>query len=104
MNSFENDNASATRAFINACSVSCQRLVGKMEAAKRAILSDFHQLVAAHQGMAQLALIEAEALAHQTDFPLLVYPTLAREKIEALAAWNYRQEALMRRTNLSFAA
>ena len=41
--------------------------------------------------MVQLALNEAEALAHQTGFPFLVFPALAREKVEAVAAWNRHQ-------------
>ena len=105
MNSFENDNPTATRTFINACSASCQNLLRKMDAAKQMLLSEFRQVVRGHEEMVALALTEAEALAEQTDFPFLVYPTLAREKVEAVAAWNHRQQAVLRRTgHLSFAA
>jgi len=44
--------------------------------------------------MLRLALNEAEALAWQTDYPHLVFPTLAMEKAQGLAAWNQRQRAI----------
>jgi len=96
-----NDNPSATRAFINACSVSCQRFLRRMEMTKETILSEFRNVLGARGQMAELALTEAEALAHETGFPLLVYPTLAREKVEAVAAWNRRQEAMLHRSSLA---
>ena len=35
----------------------------------------------------RVALNEAEVLAWETEYPQLVFPALAREKIEAIAAW-----------------
>jgi hypothetical protein len=43
-----------------------------------------------------LVLNEAEALACQTPFPHLVFPTLAEEMAETLAKWRARQQALRR--------
>jgi hypothetical protein len=54
--------------------------------------------------MLQLALNEAEGLARQTDFPLLVFPTLAREKAEAISAWKVRQQRMRGQLLQSFAA
>src|SRR5262245_10384154 len=52
-----------------------------------------------------LALNEAEALAWQTDFPQLVFPTLAEEKARAAVEWYKRQETILRRnTEHAFAA
>ncbi len=42
----------------------------------------------------RVALNEAEALAWETEYPQLVFPTLAEEKIEAISAWYNRGESL----------
>jgi hypothetical protein len=41
-----------------------------------------------------LALNEAEALAWQTDFPQLLFPSLALEKVHNDTRWRTRQESL----------
>jgi len=41
-----------------------------------------------------LALNEAEALAWQTEYPHLVFPTLALEKAQAVANWLTRQRSM----------
>lgn len=52
-----------------------------------------------------LALNEAEALAWQTQFPELVFPTLAEEKARELLQWNERQRHIRRRSEeMAFAA
>jgi hypothetical protein len=45
----------------------------------------------------RLALTEAEALAWQTEHPQLFFPALAREKVQAVAVWQARQDSLRRR-------
>ena len=45
------------------------------------------------------ALNEAEAIAWQTGFPQLVFPSLALEKARAVATWHARQEILSRRSS-----
>jgi hypothetical protein len=45
----------------------------------------------------ELAMNEAEALAWQTDFPQLFFPTLAAEKAGAVAGWHARQRRLLAR-------
>lgn len=49
----------------------------------------------------RLAINEAASLAWLTDVPELVFPTLAQEKIQALAHWHCRQESLLRRGTTS---
>jgi hypothetical protein len=44
----------------------------------------------------QLALNEAEALAWETEFPQLVFPALALEKIQGVAKWQGRQRSVHR--------
>jgi len=46
--------------------------------------------------LTELVLNEAEALAWQTPFPHLVFPTLADEMAETLAKWRERQNAVRR--------
>jgi hypothetical protein len=90
------ENMSATRTFTNACKECGRKLVAQIEKAKSAVLAEFHDTLRAHEQMLHLALNEAEALAWQTSVPQLVFPTLAREKAQAVAAWQQRQEALRR--------
>jgi hypothetical protein len=43
---------------------------------------------------------EAEALAWQTSYPHLLFPELAVEKVQAVAAWQTRQESVQRHHTL----
>ncbi len=53
----------------------------------------------------RLALNEAEALAWQTEYPHLVFPALAEEKIAAIQQWHSRQNLLWHDSfELAFAA
>jgi hypothetical protein len=45
---------------------------------------------------------EAEALAWQTAYPHLLFPSLAVEKIQSVAAWQARQR-LVHQQHLAFA-
>ncbi len=45
------------------------------------------------------ALNEAEAIAWQTGFPQLVFPSLALEKARAVATWESRQRTMRRPTS-----
>ncbi len=85
------NNVSVVRPFVSACAASCKKLLGKIENVKRGLAQEFQQTFHRQSRMVRLALNEAEALAHETGFPLLVFPALAREKVEAVAAWNRRQ-------------
>ena len=48
------------------------------------IVNDFHETLDSHGNLFQLALNEAEALAWQTDYPHLFFPTLAMERVQAV--------------------
>ena len=75
-------------------------------AATRAIVQrEFSSLKQKQPRLLQLALNEAEAIAWQTGFPELVFPTLAVEKAQKVATWYERQEAMRRSAAvLDFAA
>jgi hypothetical protein len=85
------------------CLQSCRKLVAGIEQVKGKITAEFREIVESNQKSFQLALNEAEALAWQTDYPQLVFPSLAVEKIQAVAAWQTRQQTL-RGPRLAFAA
>src|SRR3954453_12052878 len=103
MNTFHNHQPRSVPSFSAPAAHLCSKSLTKLQGARRAILNEFRQGIASEDRMMQLALTEAEALARQTGFPNLVFPTLAREKVESVAAWNRRQRALRRATLRSFA-
>ena len=95
-------NPVTNRTFANACLVSCQKLIAQIEKTRDDILNEFHETLDANEHLLRLALNEAEALAWQTGFPQLVFPTLATEKAQAVVAWSTRQQSIQR-TNSRFA-
>ena len=91
-----NENHGSARTFANACMASCGKLIDRLGKAKEAILNEFRQSVGGHEHLLRLALNEAESLAWQTEVPYLVFPSLAMEKAQTVAAWHARQSALQR--------
>jgi hypothetical protein len=78
------------------CLASCRRILAQVKNARAAILNEFRSSLEAHDHLLHLALNEAEALAWQSGVPHLVFPTLAREKAQHVAAWHKRQRSLQR--------
>ncbi|HEU5069750.1 MAG TPA: hypothetical protein VFV96_04960 [Verrucomicrobiae bacterium] len=87
--------ASNGRRFVGACLASCQKLVAQLQAAKDAVLAEFRETRDAQSRLLELALNEAEALAWETGYPHLFFPTLAHEKALAVSAWNSRQQGML---------
>jgi hypothetical protein len=58
------------------------------------LLRQFQLGFRGQEQLLRLALNEAEALAFLTDYPHLVFPTLALEKVHDAAAWKNRQQQL----------
>ena len=93
------------RKFASVCLDSCQKLLAQIEKTKTAILNEFRERLDDHEYMLRLALNEAEALARQTAYPHLIFPTLAMEKAQTVAAWHSRQQSVRRnRSPLAMAA
>ena len=86
--------AEARSGFSALCLRSCERVLTRLERARDAIFSESRGAVAADERMLQLALNEAEALAWQTAFPHLVFPTLAMEKAQEVVDWNRHQRSV----------
>ena len=64
-----------------------QKLIVGLERAKHDLAARFADQSDLPQRLYQVALNEAEALAWETEFPQLVFPTLAEEKIAAISSW-----------------
>jgi hypothetical protein len=102
MNTNNTNLRAANKNLAGRCVQSCKKLLAAIEQAKNKIAEEFRDLVESNQKSFHLALKEAEALAWQTDYPQLVFPTLATEKVQAVAAWRTRQQNL-RQPRLVFA-
>ena len=87
---------SAYETFATACLTSCQKMMAQMDKARKAIIAEFKTRFEAPEQLLRLAMNEAEALAWQTGFPHLVFPVLAAEKAQAVAAWGVHQQAVRR--------
>jgi hypothetical protein len=72
----------------------CQKMVAQIKQAKKNLVQEFGTRLAAHESVLRLALNEAEALAWETNYPHLVFATLAMEKAQAAATWEDRQQLL----------
>jgi hypothetical protein len=97
MNTTNENKNNAEQTFGNLCRQSYKALLAEIEQAKNTIVNDFHETLDAHGNLFRLALNEAEALALQTDYPHLVYPTLAMERVQAVVAWRGRQRSVQQR-------
>ncbi len=89
-----------TTSLVEVCKKSCQELVALMEQMKNRLLVEFGKKLKAHESVLRLALNEAEALAWETDYPHLVFATLAREKAQAAAKWEGRQQYVSQQSPL----
>jgi len=75
----------------------CRKFLAQIEDVKDQVKAEFRDRVEEHQHVLELAMNEAEALAWQTDFPQLFFPTLATEKASAVAGWHVQQRRLFQR-------
>ena len=87
--------AGGIQAVANVCIASCQKLAAQIERTKQNLLAELQESFSVPEQLFRQALGEAEALAWQSGYPQLVFPTLAMEKVQAVAAWQRRQQSLM---------
>ena len=76
------------------CQRACRKVLAQIARSRAAVLEEWSEGLKTQQHALRLALNEAEALAWQTMYPHLVFPVLATEKVQAVAAWNSRQRRL----------
>ncbi len=89
MNDELNKQASTQRTV---CFASCRKLNAQVTEVKHAIVREYQDSLAGNEHMIEAAVNEAEALAWQTPYPHLFFPTLAREKAAEVTRWAARQE------------
>ena len=73
---------------------SCRKVRAQIAGVKAAIFAELRRAFPAPERLVRLALNEAEAAAWQTKYPHLFFHALATEKIQAVAAWNARQQSV----------
>ena len=98
------DNFGVSANFGDRCVASCKKLLAQIENVKADVVAEFRDMLDEHQHVLELALNEADALAWQTGFPQLFFPTLATEKARAVAGWHLRQQLLRHHTSPRMAA
>jgi|GEM_PF-2023300 len=76
------------------CRACSRKILAQINRAKAAILAESSRTLRIHRHALRLALNEADALAWQTMFPHLVFPSLAAEKVQAVVDWNARQQRM----------
>jgi hypothetical protein len=86
--------ANCGSAFSMLCLRSYRMILAQIRKARDAIFAEARGTLDTHERMLQLALNEAEALAWQTEYPHLVFPALAAEKVHAVADWNRHQRSV----------
>ena len=85
-----------------ACLEACEKIRAQIGQVKNNIVAEFKGVFETQEALLRLAIIEADALAWQTEYPHLIFPLLATEKIQAAAQWQARQQFL-RRNNSAYA-
>jgi len=95
-----NEYLTAEQTIASRCVQSCKKLLAEVEKMKNKIANEFQETFKSHEHLLQLALNEAEALARQTAYPHLLFPSLAVEKVQAVEAWTTRQHSLYRQHSI----
>lgn len=90
----------AAKSAASACIASCQKLAAQFERARRNLLAELRSAFDLPEGLFRSALGEAEALAFQTGYPHLLFPALAREKVQSAAGWNARQQLIRQKKSV----
>jgi len=78
------------------CATCARKLIAEVQRTKRELASQFRRAFAGNEGMLRQVLNEAEAVAFLTEYPQLVFPTLALEKVEGAVAWQRHQQEIRR--------
>ncbi|MGO8765298.1 MAG: hypothetical protein ACLQSR_09230 [Limisphaerales bacterium] len=94
----QNTQKSNGEKFTQACLASCQKLVEQIDRVRNNIVAEFQDTFASYEPLLNHVLNEADALAWQTEYPHLFFPSLALERIETAAEWKARQEAIRERS------
>lgn len=83
-----------TNGFPTVCLKACRSGLEQLSRMKKTIAHEFSSKVAGYEQVLRSALNEAEALAWDTQHPLLFFPELAQEKARGASRWAKRQTQL----------
>jgi hypothetical protein len=97
-NRIEDGKLVSEKNFGGRCVASCRKLLAQLEGVREQVVAEFRDRLDGHKHVLDLALNEAEALAWESGFPQLFFPTLATEKASAVTGWHLRQQSLRQRT------
>jgi len=92
----EQNDVVETKALKGACAASDKSIARQIDTLKREVFTEFQSALGANDQLLRLALIEADALARQTEYPHLLFPLLAAEKARNAARWQFHQQFLLR--------
>lgn len=98
MTKIEDGKSNSETNFGGRCVASCRKLLAQIEDVREQVVAEFRDQLEDHKHVLDLALNEAEALAWESGFPQLFFPTLATEKASAVSGWHLRQQSLRQRT------
>ena len=90
LNRIENNQST----FTTFCANYCRKLLSEIQRTKQDLVNQFRKTFAGQEQLLRLALNEAEAMAFLTEYPHLVFPDLAMEKVQSAADWQRHQQAL----------
>jgi hypothetical protein len=94
----------SSTSLFRACLNASNAVRNRIQSAKEKIFQQHDSAFQGQERLLKLALNEAEAIAWQTDYPHLVFPSLALEKAEAAVSWQRRQKSIQQNVESSFAA
>lgn len=94
----ENSNETRTRlsALLPKDASTAEDISSQIASVKREVFAEFQPALGANEQLLRLAIVEAEALARQTEYPQLLFPVLAAEKARKAARWQFHQQFLLR--------
>ena len=96
MKTTNKENQTSSQTLAGACLDSCRKLVAQVERAKKNLKAEFRQTFAAHEQLLAHVINQADALAWQTEYPHLLFPTLALEKVQSAVRWQERQRLILK--------
>ena len=77
------------------CTDCARKLAAQIQRTKEELAAQFRKTFRGNERMLRLVLNEAEALAFLTQYPQLVFPSLALEKVEGAVAWQKHQQEVL---------
>jgi hypothetical protein len=87
MNTRQSKSKNVVKTVSNGLLASGRKLIAGIEQAKWHLTADLGKAFQLPERLFRVAVNEAEALAWQTEYPHLVFPALAAEKVLAASAW-----------------